>query len=259
MDKDKHAETVKKLIELKELSAGYDDEIILRDVNLSVYEKDFIGIIGPNGGGKTTLIKIILGLLKPIMGEIIYYREGLNRMSTIGYLPQSFEMDRKFPISISDVVLSGLMNRKSLIFKYNKAEKELAYQLLAEMGLEGLWNKPLGELSGGQLQRALLCRALISSPDLLILDEPSTYVDNKFEGDLYEKLRGLNDRMAIIMVSHDIGTISYYIKTIACINRNFHYHDSNVITEKQLAAYDCPIQMITHGDVPHTVLKKHQH
>lgn len=250
---------MKKLIELKEITTGYDDEVILKGVNFTIYEKDFIGIIGPNGGGKTTLIKTMLGLLKPLSGEIKYYREGLDQMSRIGYLPQSFEMDRKFPISVKDVVLSGLMNKKNLVFKYSKAEKELAHQLLAEMGLEGLWNKTLGELSGGQVQRALLCRALISTPDLLILDEPSTYVDNKFEGDLYENLRELNDKMAIIMVSHDIGTISYYIKTIACINRNFHYHESNIITEKQLAAYDCPIQMITHGDVPHTVLKKHQH
>ena len=250
---------MKKLIELKEITTGYDDEVILKGVNFTIYDKDFIGIIGPNGGGKTTLIKTILGLLKPLSGEIKYYDEGLDQMNRIGYLPQSFEMDRKFPISVKDVVLSGLMNKKNLVFKYSQTEKELAHQLLSEMGLGELWNKTLGELSGGQVQRALLCRALISAPDLLILDEPSTYVDNKFEGDLYENLRELNDRMAIIMVSHDIGTISYYIKTIACINRNFHYHESNIITEKQLAAYDCPIQMITHGDVPHTVLKKHQH
>jgi zinc transport system ATP-binding protein len=248
---------VKKLLELKGLSAGYDNEIILKDVNFSVYEKDFIGIIGPNGGGKTTLLKIILGLLKPIKGEITYFREGLDKMSTIGYLPQSFSMDRKFPIAVCDVVLSGLMNRKGMVSKYTKAEKELACELLAETGLEELWKKPLGELSGGQLQRVLLCRAIISSPDLLLLDEPGSYVDNKFEGELYEMLHGLNDRMAIIIVSHDIGIISYYIKTIACVNRNFHYHESNVITEKQLAGYNCPIQLITHGDVPHTVLKKH--
>jgi zinc transport system ATP-binding protein len=251
--------TVKKLIELKEVTAGYENNIILKGINFTIKENDFIGIIGPNGGGKTTLIKTILGQLKPVNGEIIYFREGPDQISRIGYLPQSFEMDRKFPISVKDVVLSGLMNKKRLVFKYSSAEKEMAYQLLSEMGLDGLWDKTLGELSGGQLQRALLCRALISSPDLLILDEPSTYVDNKFEGDLYENLRELNKRMAIIMVSHDIGTISYYIKTIACVNRNFHYHESNIITEKQLAAYDCPIQIITHGDVPHTVLKKHQH
>jgi zinc transport system ATP-binding protein len=250
---------VKKLLELKNITVGYENDIILRNVNFSIFENDFIGIIGPNGGGKTTLIKTILGLLKPLEGEIIYHREGWEETSRIGYLPQSFEMDRKFPISVKDVVLSGLMNKKNLVFTYSNAEKELAFSLLAEMGLEGLWNKTLAELSGGQLQRALLCRALVSMPDLLILDEPSTYVDNKFEGELYENLRELNNRMAIIMVSHDIGTISYYIKTIACVNRNFHYHESNVITEKQLAAYDCPIQVITHGDVPHTVLKKHQH
>ncbi len=249
---------MKKLIELKGVSAGYNGEIILKDVHFSIYEKDFIGIIGPNGGGKTTLLKAILGLLKPIKGEIIYFREGLDKMSTIGYLPQSFAMDRKFPISVCDVVLSGLMSRKGVVSKYSRDEKDRAHKLLDETGLEGLWKKPLGELSGGQLQRVLLCRAIISCPDLLILDEPGTYVDNTFEGELYEMLRDLNERMAIIIVSHDIGTISYYIKTIACVNRNFNYHESNVITEKQLAAYNCPIQLITHGDVPHTVLKKHQ-
>lgn len=249
---------MKKLIELKGLSAGYDDEIILKDVNFSICEKDFIGIIGPNGGGKTTVLKVILGIVKPIKGEIIYFREGLDKMSTIGYLPQSFALDRKFPISVCDVVLSGLMNRRGIVSRYTKAEKKQACDLLAETGLEGFWKKPLGELSGGQLQRVLLCRAIISSPDLLILDEPGTYVDNKFEGELYEMLRVLNEQMAIIMVSHDIGIISSYVKTIACVNRNFHYHESNVITEKQLAAYNCPIQLITHGDVPHTVLKKHQ-
>ncbi|UCG27707.1 MAG: ATP-binding cassette domain-containing protein [Bacteroidales bacterium] len=249
---------MKKLLELKEVSAGYDEDIVLRNVNLSVEERDFIGIIGPNGGGKTTLLKIILGLLKPVKGETRYFEVGVDKMSTIGYLPQSFELDRKFPISVQEVVLSGLMNQKKLYQRYTRKEKELAYSLLDEMGIRNIWKKPLGELSGGQLQRTLLCRAIISSPSLLILDEPSTYVDNKFEGELFEKLKYLNERMAIIVVSHDIGMISCYIKTIACVNRNFHYHTSNIITEKQLAAYDCPIQMITHGDVPHTVLRKHQ-
>ena len=249
---------MKKLLELEEVAAGYDDDIVLHNVNLPVYDRDFIGIVGPNGGGKTTLLKVILGLIKPVRGQIRYFEEKKDKMSTIGYLPQSFEMDRKFPISVQEVVLSGLMNQKKLCMKYSSREKELAYSLLEEIGIQELWKKTLGELSGGQLQRTLLCRALVSSPDLLILDEPSTYVDNKFEGELYEKLKSLNERMAIIVVSHDIGMISYYIKTIACINRNFHYHKSNIITEKQLAAYDCPLQIITHGDVPHTVLKKHQ-
>lgn len=248
-----------KLLELHSVSAGYEDDIILRNVDLEVFSDDFIGIIGPNGGGKTTLLKVILGLLKPVSGDIRYFNMDPGKMNTIGYLPQSIEIDGKFPISVLDVVLSGLMNRKGLLYRYSRTEKELAFHLLSEMDIKDLSKKPLGELSGGQIQRTLLCRSIISSPDLLILDEPSTFVDNKFEGDLYEKLRVLNEKMAIVMVSHDVGTISYYIKTIACVNRNFHYHKSNIITEKQLAAYDCPIQIITHGDVPHTVLRKHQH
>jgi zinc transport system ATP-binding protein len=116
----------------------------------------------------------------------------------------------------------------------------------------------IGQLSGGQQQKVLLCRAIIANPELLILDEPNTYVDNKFEGELYEMLKELNERMAIVMVSHDIGTITSYVKSIACVNRSLHHHHSNRITETQLAAYDCPIQLITHGRVPHTVLEKHE-
>lgn len=127
------------------------------------------------------------------------------------------------------------------------------------MGIEHLFRKPVGELSGGQMQRVFLCRAIITSPKLLILDEPNTFVDNQFEADLYETLKILNERMAIMIVSHDVGTISYYVKTIACVNKYLHYHPSNIITEQQLVAYGCPIQIITHGDIPHTVLKKHNH
>jgi zinc transport system ATP-binding protein len=117
----------------------------------------------------------------------------------------------------------------------------------------------IGELSGGQMQKVLLARAIVASPRLLILDEPNTFVDNKFEGELYEILVQLNKDMGIIIVSHDIGTISTYIKTIACVNRGLHYHKSNQISEEQLASYNCPIKLITHGEVPHTVLKKHNH
>lgn len=109
------------------------------------------------------------------------------------------------------------------------------------------------------MQKVLLARAIVSSPRLLILDEPNTFVDNQFEGELYEILRQLNEEMAVVMVSHDVGTISSYVKTIACVNRNLHYHRSNIISEEQLASYNCPIKLITHGEVPHTVLKKHNH
>ena len=246
-----------KLLQITNVSAGYDREVVLRDVNLTVNDHDFIGVIGPNGGGKTTLIKLILGLLKPLQGSI--ERFGELDGSFTGYLPQQTLIDRKFPITVLDIVLSGLMSEKSGFRRYTQADKHKAYELLKRMGIRELASRTSMELSGGQFQRVLISRALISSPRLLILDEPNTYVDNRFESDLYQLLSELNKTMAIMIVSHDVGTISYFVKTIACVNNYLHYHPSNIITEEELAAYDCPLQIITHGDVPHTVLQKHDH
>ncbi|MDY0343601.1 MAG: ATP-binding cassette domain-containing protein [Lentimicrobium sp.] len=247
---------MKKILELTNVSAGYDQELILTDVNFTVYEQDFIGIIGPNGGGKTTLVKLILGMIKPAAGKIEYF--GSRGHNHIGYLPQVSTTDRDFPISVLEVVLSGLMSVKGRGF-YSAKEQKLAHEVLEMLGIGLLAKKSIGKLSGGQMQRVYLGRAIIARPQLLILDEPNTFVDNKFEHDLYELLRVLNNEMAILMVSHDVGTITSYIKTIACVNRNLHYHPSNVITQSQLNAYNCPIQLITHGHVPHTVLGIHQH
>lgn len=249
----------KKITVLENVFAGYDGKTVLSNVNLEIFEDDFIGIIGPNGGGKTTLVKVILGLLKPYSGHIDLFLEDLKTRSHIGYLPQINEMDKKFPISVGDVVLSGFMNNNKLIGKYTVQEKGKANDIMEDMGVFDLKKKSIGELSGGQLQRVFLARSIVSSPKLLILDEPNTYVDNKFEGELYEKLSQLNKTMAILIVSHDIGMISTYIKTIACVNGEVHYHRSNIINEEQLQAYNCPIQLITHGEVPHTVLKTHNH
>lgn len=244
------------LIELKNIQAGYNGDIIVKNASFEIRQNDFIGIIGPNGGGKTTLVKVILGLLKPRSGEIKFH---FNPNELIGYLPQVHIIDRKFPISVRDVVLSGNMNRNRMISRFSKDEKAKADYQMEKMGIAGLKRKPIGELSGGQMQRVFLCRAILSSPKLLILDEPNNNVDNKFESDLYETLRSLNESMAIMIVSHDVGIISTYIKSIICVNRDVHYHDSNIIDENQLRAYNCPIQLITHGEVPHTVLKTHDH
>jgi len=140
-----------------------------------------------------------------------------------------------------------------------KQLKEKVFNLLKEMGIYDVKDKAIGELSGGQMQRVFLCRAVISNPKVLILDEPDTFVDNRFEGELYEKLKQLNESIAIMLVSHDIGTISSYVKTIACVNGNLHYHASNTISQEQLNSYNCPIQIISHGEIPHTVLKHHHH
>jgi len=250
---------MKSLIDIQNLTVSYDAKVVLNSASLSVVENDFIGIIGPNGGGKTTLLKAILGLIQPTSGQIIFSETMKNRGGEIGYLPQVSKFDNRFPISVFDVILSGLASHKSWKSGFITRDKAKAKAIIGELGIEKIANKPIGELSGGQMQRAILGRALISDPKLLILDEPDTYVDNQFEGELYRKLKELNQRMAILLVSHDVGTISTYVKSIACVSRELHYHPSHIISAEELASYNCPIQIITHGSVPHTVLETHKH
>ena len=245
------------LFEMYSLSASYGANLVLQDVNFKVNENDFIGVIGPNGGGKTTLLRVILGLVKPVTGRMVFNNELLNGNS-IGYLPQMSTGDINYPVTVTDIILSGLMIRKGIISRMSASDKKKADNVIDELGLSGMSESTLNELSGGQMQRVFLARAIIGNPRLLLLDEPGNFVDTSFENDFYEKLKDLNKRMAILMVSHDVGTISSHIKSFACVNRSLHYHPSSEITNEDLLAYGCPIQLITHGDVPHTVLKYHQ-
>lgn len=266
------------LIEIKNLSAGYDSRTVLRNVNLTVYDRDFLGIIGPNGGGKTTLIKCILGLLKPTAGEILYsdkrfvasdkqrgtaQRPALTTNRSVlkmGYLPQYNSIDRKFPITVEEVILSGLSSQKSLISRFTATHREKARQVIARMGLEGLEKRAIGALSGGQLQRALLGRAIISDPALVVLDEPSTYIDKRFEARLYELLAEINHDCAIILVSHDIGTVLQQVKSIACVNETLDYHPDTGVSEEWLERnFNCPIELLGHGALPHRILAEHKH
>jgi len=242
------------LIKLTDISAGYDNNVVLSDVNLNVEANDFIGIIGPNGGGKTTLLKVILNLLTPKAGSITR-AENLR----VGYLPQVNSIDKQFPITVKDVILSGRFAGHKWYRKPSKKQLLKVSELLEFIGLQNAFNTSLSELSGGQIQRVFLCRALISNPNLLILDEPNTYVDKSFEASLYNLLGDLNHQMAILLVSHDVGTISSMVKTIACVNGGLHYHASNKITNEVLKVYNCPIELISHGHVPHRVLKHHEH
>jgi zinc transport system ATP-binding protein len=244
------------LLEINNLSAGYNSHVVLSEIDFSVSEKDFIGVIGPNGGGKTTLLKVILGLIKPMNGNIMFNGDLLKRTS-IGYLPQMSAGDTSFPVTVTDVVLSGLMIHKGVVARITAGDRHTADNIMEELGLTHIKKSPLNELSGGQLQRVFLGRAIIGSPSLLLLDEPDNFVDATFENDFYQKLHDLNSRMAILMVSHDVGTISSHVKSYACVNGKLHYHPSPEITTEQLSAYNCPIQLITHGKIPHTVLEKH--
>jgi len=228
---------------LEKVTAGYNGAIVIRDVSLTIHSKDFIGIIGPNGGGKTTLLKVLLGILQPFEGSVSFPGGKIK----IGYLPQASQIDRMFPITVEEIVQSGLVASNKWLPSISAKQKREASTLLQETGLASYARRSISELSGGQLQRALICRALINKPDLLVLDEPNTYVDKNFEGELYQWLRELNKGMAILLVSHDVGAVASLVKSIACVNGTLHYHPSNTLTTELLNVYNCPIDQVAHG------------
>lgn len=247
------------LVHIDNLEVGYEEKIVLHHVNLTIYEKDFLGIIGPNGGGKTTLIKSIMGLKDIQKGQIEFYKNGtkVNHIG-IGYLPQYNQVDKRFPINVEEVVLSGLDTPKNIWKRYTGKQKQQVRETIMKMGLSGLEKRSIGTLSGGQLQRALLARAVVSQPDLLILDEPDTYIDKKFEAHLYDLLTEINEDSAIILVSHDLGSVIQNVRSIACVNETVDYHPQNDISEDWIQnRMGCPIELIGHGDLPHRVLKNH--
>ena len=190
------------LIELKNLTLGYEKDIILKDINLSIEDNDFVCVVGANGSGKSTLIKGILGLIKPIKGKVIY--KGLKQ-NYIGYMPQETKVDSNFPASVLEIVLSGTLNQYKNIF-YSKEQKEIALNNLKLLGIEKLKNKSFSELSGGQRQKVLLARSLSATTKLLILDEPSNNLDSKSKKELYETIIDLNKNhnITIIMITHDL-------------------------------------------------------
>lgn len=222
------------IIKLTNVGVCYDGEVALRDINISLYENDFVGVIGPNGGGKSSLVKAILGLT-PYEGRIDIAPCIAN--TPIGYLPQQNHFDKQFPISVEELVLSGLQHTKGLKHRYTKQDKQKAKRILKELQIADLSQKAVGDISGGQLQRALLGRAIISEPKLLILDEPANFVDNQFEKELYALLSELNKRMAIIMVSHDVGTITSVVKSVVCVNKTAHHYPAAEFTPELLAEH----------------------
>ncbi|WP_106831739.1 metal ABC transporter ATP-binding protein [Parabacteroides pacaensis] len=252
---------MEKLIEIEHVNASYGSKLVLKDISLTIYQHDFLGIIGPNGGGKTTLLKLILGLLKPVSGTIRFFKDGKEVPALkIGYLPQMNNIDKKFPISVYEVVASGLAAEKPRFRSYSEVQQKRIEYVIHQMGLEDLQKRAIGELSGGQLQRVLLGRAIVSRPELLILDEPNSYVDKRFESLFYQLLGEINKESAIILVSHDIGTVLTMVKNIACVNETLHYHAGSDISQEWLnEKYDCPFELVGHGNLPHRVLKKHEH
>lgn len=247
-------------IAIQNLWAGYNGDPVLQDINLSVKELDFIGLIGPNGGGKSTLLKVLLGLLPITRGDVkILGRSIQQGRRYIGYVPQGVEFDRNFPINVWDVVKMGRLGKRRLFHRYNAQDHQIVADSLRSVDMFPLRDRSIGELSGGQRQRVYIARALATEPKILLLDEPTASVDPQIRSNIYELLKDLNQSMTILMISHDMGAISYYVKTIGCLNRQLFYHNDKEIKPEMLeAAYQCPIDLIAHG-VPHRVFPPHEH
>ncbi len=248
------------VIQIKNLWAGYENENILEDIDLDVLAGDFIGLIGPNGGGKTTLLKVIMGLIEPTRGKILVMgKTPRDGRCHIGYVPQQVLLDHDFPISVWDVVKMGLLGCRGILQRISKKEENLILDTLKQMGIENLRNRPIGDLSVGQRQRVYISRALVTRPQILLLDEPTASIDPLASQNIYDLLHTLNQTITIIMVSHNMDAVSSYVKTIGCLNRKLYYHGTKEITDEMVdAIYKCPIDLIAHG-VPHRVLSPHMH
>jgi len=246
------------VIDLKDIWVSYDDVSVLEAVNLTVEDKDFLAIIGPNGGGKSTLLKVILGLIKPDRGSVKLL--GGNPKKTrkyVGYVPQYISSNLEFPINVWEVVLMGRLSHKGPFRSFNEEDKKAAEEALSTVGMLDFRDRQIGELSGGQKQRVFIARSLVTRPRLLILDEPSTGIDSRRQKEFYELLNRLKSEIAILMVTHDISALSVYVDKIACLNKQLHYHNSKEVSPEDLeATYQCPVELIAHG-VPHRVLKLH--
>lgn len=247
------------VIELQGVGLSFRGMPVLEDVDLRVDEGDFLAIIGPNGGGKTVLLKVILGLLQPDRGTVrVLGRAPHEARGAISYVPQYASFDPTFPISVLDVVLMGRMRRALPDNRFTSEDRARAQAVLAEMGMAHAADRQIGRLSGGQLQRVLIARALAAEARIMILDEPTASLDPQIQGELYEHLEALSPAVTMIVVSHDMGVISHHVKTVACMNRRLHYHHSKEVTAEMVeAAYGCPVDFLVHRHT-HRVLDDHE-
>jgi len=237
-----------KVIVIDDVSFSYDGPPVLEHVTLAVEQGEMLGIVGPNGGGKSTLLKIVLGLLKPDSGKVTVLghapREGRGE---IGYVPQSTAFPRDFPISVEEAVLMGRLGRTRFLGGYSRRDREVATEVMEMTEVCILRERRLGELSGGQLQRVLIARALAGRPQVLILDEPTSHMDLRVEEDVFSLLKKLNARMTIVVVSHDVGFISHYVTRTACLNRSLLCHQTVEISEETMSRlYGAPVRIIPH-------------
>ena len=245
------------VIEIQNLSFTYNGHLVLKDVNLEVDEGNFLALIGPNGGGKTTLLKLMLGLLTADRGIVrVFGRPPKRVCHRIGYVPQDVHVNKSFPVSALDVVLMGRRKAGRGWSRHSRGDWIAAQEALDKMEMRGYADRRMMALSGGQRKRVLIARALVSAPELLLLDEPTTSIDTAGQTEFYSLLKELNKTVTILMVSHDPMILSSYVKSVACVNQLVHFHDEAEITEDMLTMYQCPVELIAHG-LPHRVLKEH--
>jgi zinc transport system ATP-binding protein len=248
------------IVRIRNLVFAYNGEPVLEDINFDIRHGDFIAMIGPNGGGKTTLLKLILGLLQPDHGTI---QVTGSVPTAIGYVPQDAHINQSFPITALDVVLMGKLNPHKRSFRKSAAHHREALAALERLGMAAQAQRRIGQLSGGQRQRVFIARALVTQPQLLLLDEPTSGIDTRGQAEFFTLLKELNTQITILVVSHDLLVISRYIKSVACVNKTLHYHDQAEITGEMLETMYpcadealCPVELVAHG-LPHRVLREH--
>ena len=236
------------VIDVEDVSFSYGQVPVLQHIDLHVHAGEFLGIVGPNAGGKSTLLKLILGLIKPQHGKIhVLGKKPRQQRQRIGYVPQYPGFARDFPITVEQTVLQGRLGTGSLFGRYSAKDHAAAHQALREVEADNLAQRPIAALSGGQLQRVLLARALVSQPEILILDEPTANIDMRLENDIFDQLRELNQRMTILVVSHDIAFISDYVHRVACLNRTLVCHQTSAIDGQVIQdLYGEHVRMVAH-------------
>ncbi len=245
---------MKKLIEVRNLYFGFGDAPLLEDINLDIYEGDYILMMGPNGGGKTTLLKLIMGIFKPWTGEIRLHPDVKEKL---GYVPQFSDFNRSFPINVIDMVLTGCISRGNYLKKYSASDRGKAAAILARLNLDDKRNDNINSLSGGEVQRLLIARALVADPAVLLLDEPTTSIDQPSQLTLIDLLNDLHKEMTIVIVTHDPTPFARIYKHVACVNRSLHYHNRGELEAGHLEeVYGCPVELLGHG-IPHVLLHKH--
>lgn len=246
-------------LEIKNLYVEYGNNQVLENINLKIKDKHFLGIIGPNGGGKSTLLKAIVGLIDYKKGKINIYGKKPEKLNgVLGYVPQASKFDKNFPINVEEVVLSGILKNNIKLFKkYKKNDYKEAKKVMKQLNILNLKNRQIGQLSGGQLQKVLIGRALMTEPKILLLDEPTASIDASSTTQIYELLSELNKNMTIIVVSHNMEAVASYLDSIACLNKKlYHHHEKQLDPETVKNVYGCPVDLIAHG-MPHRVLSSH--